>query len=175
MYAAVSKVLGIAAPLDLLTQERLAALVNDAESSLTYYATKFSNDPTYLGPTSLTVRPQRNFSIINAVFQSALSRGRTHISTASPSDAPLVDPAYWAHPINRAAHVAAIQYARKNLMSPPLDMIFDEEFEPGAKYTTDEEVEDWLSGVFTSENHEIGTLAMLLRDLVELSIRAVVI
>ncbi|KAK7015212.1 hypothetical protein VNI00_019142 [Paramarasmius palmivorus] len=197
MYAAVSKVLGIAAPLDLLTHERLTALVNEAESSLTYYATQFSNgnadlargiqaqhklalelyrenrencvelniDPTYLGPTSLTDRPQRNFSTINAVFQSPLSRGRTHISTASPSDAPLVDPAYWAHPIDRAVHVAAIQYARKILMSPPLDMIFDEEFEPGANYTTDEEVEDWLSGVFTSDNHEIGTLAMLPRDL----------
>ncbi|KAK7032149.1 hypothetical protein VNI00_013323 [Paramarasmius palmivorus] len=197
MYAGAYMSLGFAAPLNLLTQERLEGLLAEAENNLTHYATEFSNgntdlakgieaqhklalslyqqnretvveyymDAIYGGPSNSSDLPPSNFSTINTVFQAPLSRGRSHISSSEPNDVPLIDPAYWAHPLDRAVHVAAIQYARKLIMSPPLDSIHEGEFEPGPNITTDEEVEEYLRDVFHPDNHEIGTLSMLPREL----------
>lgn len=51
------------------------------------------------------------------------------------------------------------------LVAPPMDTIYNGEFEPGADRPTDADVEDWLRGVVASDNHEVGTLAMLPREL----------
>ncbi|KAI3608921.1 glucose oxidase [Moniliophthora roreri] len=195
MYAAISKSLGIAAPLDVLSESRLNSLLTQAESNLSYYATQFSNgnpdlakgieaqhrlalslyrenqqlclemnvDPGYVGPTPLENRPARNFTTINTILHAPLARGRSHISSSNYSAPPLVDPAYWAHPLDVAIHVAGIKLAKTMLKSPPLDSIYDGEFEPGVD--SDEEIEQWLRGVLTSDNHEIGTLSMLPREL----------
>ncbi|KAI3608993.1 glucose oxidase, partial [Moniliophthora roreri] len=49
------------------------------------------------------------------------------------------------------------------LRSPPLDSIYDGEFEPGVE--SDKEIENWLRGNVTSDNHVTGTLSMLPREL----------
>lgn len=47
------------------------------------------------------------------------------------------------------------------LKAPPLDSIYRGEFEPGTDKESDSQVEEWLRSVVTSDNHEVGTLAML--------------
>ncbi|KAJ7511289.1 alcohol oxidase [Mycena galericulata] len=122
-------------------------------------------EPGYTGPTSFALRPARNYTTVNSVLYAPLSRGRTHIASADPFALPVIDPAYWAHPIDVAAQVGGIQLARKMLVTPPLDSIFVQEFEPGAEYQTDAEVEGWLRGVVAGDNHESGSLAMVPQSL----------
>ncbi|KAG7091539.1 hypothetical protein E1B28_010568 [Marasmius oreades] len=122
-------------------------------------------EPGYSGPTSADKRPPRNYTTINAVFYAPLSRGRTHIGSSDPLAPPLVDPAYWSHPLDVAAHVAGIKLARKMLTNPPLSSIYTAEFEPGEDKKTDGDIEAWLRDVATSDNHEVGTLAMMPREL----------
>jgi choline dehydrogenase-like flavoprotein len=98
---------------------------------------------------------------ISTVLYNPLSRGRTHISSADPLAAPLVDPNYWAHPLDVAAHVAGIKLARKMLTTPPLGSFYTGEFEPGLDKQTDESIERWLRANVTSDNHQIGSMAML--------------
>ena len=74
---------------------------------------------------------------------------------------PAVDPNYWGHPMDIAIQVEGIKMARLMLTEPPMDMIYDGEFEPGSKYKTDAEIEEYLRGVVASDNHETGTAAML--------------
>ncbi|THU81535.1 hypothetical protein K435DRAFT_936206 [Dendrothele bispora CBS 962.96] len=122
-------------------------------------------EPGYSGPTAFADRPARNYTAINSVLYSPLSRGRTHISSSSPLAAPVVDPAYWAHPLDVAIQVAGIKLARKMLQSSPLSSTYEGEFEPGTDKETDAEIEEWLRGVVASDNHEVGSLAMLPKDM----------
>ncbi|KAJ7511283.1 alcohol oxidase [Mycena galericulata] len=122
-------------------------------------------EPGYSGPTSFSARPARNYTAINSVLYAPLSRGRTHIVSADPLVPPALDPAYWAHPFDVAAQVGGIQLARKMLVAPPLNSIYNGEFEPGADKDTDALVEEWLRGVVASDNHEVGSLSMMPQSL----------
>ncbi|KAJ7124169.1 alcohol oxidase [Mycena epipterygia] len=126
---------------------------------------EMSAEPGYSGPTAFSARPARNYTTINSVLHAPFSRGRTHIVSSNPLTPPAVDPAYWAHPIDVAAQVGGIKLARRMLVAPPLDSIYNGEFEPGADKDTDAKIEEWLRGVVTSENHEVGSLSMMPQSL----------
>lgn len=51
------------------------------------------------------------------------------------------------------------------ISAPPLDSIFQGEFEPGTDKVTDDDIEAWLRSVVGSDNHEVGTAAMLPKEL----------
>jgi choline dehydrogenase-like flavoprotein len=99
------------------------------------------------------------------VLYAPLSRGRSHIASSDPFALPHVDPNYWGHPVDIAAQVGGIKLARRMLRTPPMDSIFNGEFEPGDQFQTDEEIEGWLRGVVASDNHEVGTASMLPEEL----------
>ncbi|KAH8119486.1 alcohol oxidase [Phellopilus nigrolimitatus] len=120
-------------------------------------------EPGYSGPTPLAARPNRTFTTINTVLYAPLSRGRTHIVSSAPASLPAVDPGYYAHPLDVAAHVGGVRLARRMLTSPPLGDSFRGEFEPGAARVSDAEIAAWLRANVASDNHETGTCAMLPR------------
>ncbi|KAF4620899.1 hypothetical protein D9613_001210 [Agrocybe pediades] len=122
-------------------------------------------EPGYSGPTPAGTRPARKYTAINAVLLGPLSRGRTHIASSDPSQPPAVNPAYYSHPLDVLTHVKGIQLGRKMLRTPPLGNIFEAEFEPGADKKTDADVEQWARQVVQSDNHVIGSLAMMPQDL----------
>ncbi|KAJ6600307.1 alcohol oxidase [Mycena vulgaris] len=122
-------------------------------------------EPGYSGPTSFAARPARNYTTVNSVLYVPLSRGRSHIVSADPITPPAVDPAHWAHPLDVAIQVGGIKLARRMLLAPPLDSIYDGEFEPGVDKDTDTKIEEWLRGVVTSDNHEVGSLSMMPQSL----------
>ncbi|KAF8591679.1 GMC oxidoreductase [Ramaria rubella] len=122
-------------------------------------------EPGYSGPTPFGVRPNRTYTTINSVLYAPLSRGRSHIASSDPFTPPNVDPNYWGHPFDIAAQVGGIKLARKMLRTPPMDSIFDGEFEPGVQFQTDEEIQGWLRGVVASDNHEVGTVSMMPEEL----------
>ncbi|KAG7098046.1 hypothetical protein E1B28_000020 [Marasmius oreades] len=121
--------------------------------------------PAYNGPTALDQRPRRNFTSLNIILYAPLSRGRSHINSSNPFSRPVVDPAYWSHPLDVTAHVAGMKLGRRMLRSPPLNSIYEGEFEPGNDKTSDEDIKDWLKGVVNGDNHPVGTMAMLPRDM----------
>ncbi|KZV84539.1 alcohol oxidase [Exidia glandulosa HHB12029] len=124
--------------------------------------------PGYLGPTPAAQRPggaNTNFSSITTLFYTPLSRGRVHISSSDPSVPPTLDPAYWSHPLDSAAHVKGVQFARKMLKTAPLSSINGGEFEPGEDKQSDEDVEAWMRTIIQSDFHAAGTAVMLPREL----------
>ncbi|KAK7457791.1 hypothetical protein VKT23_010130 [Stygiomarasmius scandens] len=126
---------------------------------------EMSLNPGYSGPTAFDNRPRRKFTSIHSVLYNPLSRGRTHISSSDPLTPPLIDPAYWSHPLDTAAHVSGIKLARKMLTTQPLSSVYEGEFEPGSERQTDEEIEEWLKEFIVSDTHEIGSMAMLPKGL----------
>ncbi|KZV88807.1 alcohol oxidase [Exidia glandulosa HHB12029] len=124
--------------------------------------------PGYLGPTPAAQRPggaNTNFSSITTLFYTPLSRGRVHIASSDPSVPPTLDPAYWSHPLDSAAHVKGVQFARKMLKTAPLSSINGGEFEPGEDKQSDEDVEAWMRTIIQSDFHAVGTAVMLPKEL----------
>jgi len=76
-----------------------------------------------------------------------------------------VNPNYYAHPMDVAAHIGGVRLARRMLTSKPLGNAFLGEFEPGAEKTTDDQIGGWLRANVTSDNHETGTASMMPREL----------
>jgi choline dehydrogenase-like flavoprotein len=193
VLSCVPRSLGLAAASDLYTQSHLTSVIQEAKTNLQHYSTLFSNgneqlqkgiqaqhkllldlwdqdraapveiniEPGYSGPTRFTERPKVKFTSINAVLFGPLSRGRTHINSSDPFQVPAVDPAYYAHPLDFETHVRGIELGRTMLKTPPLDTIYKGEYEPGS--TNDVEV--WARKVASSDNHVVGSLAMMPKEL----------
>ncbi|KAJ8703494.1 hypothetical protein PTI98_002116 [Pleurotus ostreatus] len=111
-------------------------------------------------------RPQRNYTTIMNVLYAPLSRGRTHITSSDIRTAPVVDPAYYMHPLDATTHAAGINLARKTLTTPPMDSIYLGEFEPGSDVTSPQDISTVLrAAIVSSDNHVTGTMAMMPKEL----------
>jgi len=193
VLSCVPRSLGLAAASDLYSQSQLTNVIQDAKTNLQHYAKVFSNgneqlqkgiemqytlllnlweqnraapveinvEPGYSGPTPFAQRPRNKFTSINAVLFGPLSRGRTHITSNDPFELPGVDPAYYAHPLDFETHVKGIELGRTMLRTPPLDSIYEGEHEPG----DEEDVMVWARQVAASDNHVVGSLAMMPMEL----------
>jgi len=193
VLSCVPRSLGLAAASNLYSQSHLTRVIQEAKKDLEHYSNLFSNgnerlqkgietqhrllldlwdhdraapveiniEPGYSGPTPFTQRPQVKFTSINAVLFGPLSRGRTHITSSDPFQAPAVDPAYYAHPLDFETHVRGIELGRTVLKTPPLDTIYQGEYEPGDT----KNVEVWAREVAASDNHVVGSLAMMPKEL----------
>jgi choline dehydrogenase-like flavoprotein len=194
VLSCVPRSLGLAAASDLYDQSQLTSVIQDAKTNLQHYSKLFSNgneqlqkgietqykllldlweqdraapleinlEPGYSGPTQFTERPKVKFTTINTVLYGPLSRGRTHITSTDPFEAPALDPAYYAHPLDLETHVKGIELSRTILRSPPLDSIYEGEYEPGNDV---EDIEVWAREVAASDNHVVGSLAMMPKEL----------
>ena len=194
MLSCVPRSLGIAAASDLYDRSQLTSVIQSAKMNLQHYSKLFSNgneqlekgietqyklllglweqdrsgpleinfEPGYSGPTLFPERPKVKFTAMNVVLYGPLSRGRTHITSTDPLEAPALDPAYYAHPLDFETHVRGIELSRKILRTPPLDTIYQGEFEPGNDV---KDVEAWARKVAVSDNHVVGSLAMMPKEL----------
>lgn len=193
VLSSVPRSLGLAAASDAFSQSQLTSVIQDAKTKIQHYAKVFSNgneqlqkgiemqhklllnlweqdraaplelnvEPGYSGPTPFTQRPQVKFTSINAVLFGPLSRGRTHITSTDPFEAPALDPAYYAHPLDFETHVKGIELSRTILRTPPLDLIYEGEYEPGGS----KDVKVWAREVAASDNHVVGSMAMMPKEL----------
>ena len=194
VLSSVPRSLGLAAASDLYNRSQLTSAIQNAKINLQHYSKLFSNgneqlqkgietqyklllnlweqdrsapleislEPGYSGPTPFTERPKVKFTTVNAVLYGPLSRGRTHINSSDPFRAPTLNPSYYAHPLDLETHVMGIELARKILRTPPLDTIYEGEFEPG---NSGKDAEDWAREFAASDNHVVGSLAMMPKEL----------
>jgi len=61
--------------------------------------------------------------------------------------------------------VGGIKLARKMSTSSQFSPFYAGEFSPGDEIQGDEAIEEWLRTIVASDNHEVGTMSMLPREL----------
>ena len=88
------------------------------------------------------------------------SRGHVRLRSASPQEAPLVQPNYLDHETDRRVLVAGIRLARRFLNTPALAPYLDSEELPGADAQTDAELLDFARTRGSTVYHLIGTCRM---------------
>ena len=88
------------------------------------------------------------------------SRGRVHIRSADPFEAPLIDPNYLAEESDRRVLLGAMKLARTLLASEPLQPYYDFEAFPGPDVQTDDELLGAAKERGTTTFHPVGTCKM---------------
>ncbi|PLW12555.1 hypothetical protein PCANC_18144 [Puccinia coronata f. sp. avenae] len=102
-----------------------------------------------------------SYLTIATTLQHPLSRGSSHIQSADPSEAPLINPAFLSHPFDAWLMVQAAKHARKIMAQPQFQKVVLNEQFPGPSVQSDDE---WLESVknrVRTEYHPIGTSSMM--------------
>lgn len=94
-----------------------------------------------------------------------LSRGSIHVNSQNPFTQPVIEPAYFQHPLDLQLQTHATKQSRQVYGLDPLEQLVIGEVEPGlqrvpanARY---QQWEDYVKNSFTSVWHPIATLAMM--------------
>jgi len=88
------------------------------------------------------------------------SRGSIGLRSADPADAPKIAPNYLSTDADRHVAAAAMRLARRVVGSPALARYSPQEFVPGPKYQSDEELARAAGDVGTTIFHPVGTTKM---------------
>ncbi|MEZ9648617.1 MULTISPECIES: GMC family oxidoreductase [unclassified Vibrio] len=88
------------------------------------------------------------------------SRGRVKITSKDYSVHPSIQPNYLSHPKDKAVAINAIKVAREITDASPLSSVISEEFVPGSKYQTDEQLLEAATKYSQSIYHPVGTCKM---------------
>lgn len=104
-----------------------------------------------------------------AILLKPFSRGTIRLNATDPLDPPVVDYRLLSNPIDLQLHVRMQQYLRHHFAtSPALKPLGPVELDPGPNLPSDKDVEDWLirqNKLFASNAHQVGTAAMMPREL----------
>ena len=88
------------------------------------------------------------------------SRGRVDISSASPDDAPIIDPNYLSHPEDLRVAAQAIRLTRRIVDAPALRIFSPTEYLPGPQLESEEQLQQAASAIGTTIFHPVGTCRM---------------
>lgn len=88
------------------------------------------------------------------------SIGHVHARSADPRELPAIVPNFLTSEVDRAAQVAAFRLARKIAAQPELEDWFDQEFLPGQRVQTEEEILGYIRAGGTTVHHPVGTCRM---------------
>jgi choline dehydrogenase-like flavoprotein len=104
-----------------------------------------------------------------AILLKPFSRGSININPVDPLGPPIVDYRLLTNPLDLKLHIRMQQYLRHHFAtSPTLAQLAPVELEPGPLLPSDQDVEDWLvkqKKLFASNAHQVGTAAMMPREL----------
>ncbi|KAJ3500901.1 hypothetical protein NLJ89_g9581 [Agrocybe chaxingu] len=101
-----------------------------------------------------------HFLTLATAVVSPLSRGNISLSTTSPFDQPLIDPAVLTHEFDVGAIVQSMKDAQKFVSAPAWDGFVVAPFGDLAQATTDELKAAYAKKYATTVNHPVGTAAM---------------
>jgi choline dehydrogenase len=88
------------------------------------------------------------------------SIGYIHIRSSDPFEAPVIQPNYLQHEVDRAVVIRAMRLTRQILQSPKLASIVDEELVPGANVQSDDELLNFAKETGNTGYHLVGTNRM---------------
>lgn len=109
-----------------------------------------------------------NYISLGAALLHPLSRGSSHISSADPSAPPTIDPRYLSHPLDVevfARHIMALEILAKTTplatYLKPDERRAQGQDDKNAHVTTLEKARDYVRETTLTNNHPVGTCAML--------------
>jgi choline dehydrogenase len=88
------------------------------------------------------------------------SRGRVHIVSPNPDDAPAIAPCYLSTEVDRLVAAQSLRLTRTIVAQPAMAPYRPEEYRPGAQYRTDEELARLAGDIATTIFHPVGTCRM---------------
>ncbi len=88
------------------------------------------------------------------------SRGSVSLASSDPTDAPLIDPNYWAEPEDKEASLAGLEIAREILAQPALKPFLSREALPGPAVKTRDDLYDYACRLAKTQHHPVGTCRM---------------
>lgn len=88
------------------------------------------------------------------------SRGTIRLASADPMQAPKIQPNYFSHPDDMAAHVRGMRVCRRILATAPLAASVHEELLPGPACSSDEDLADYIRRTGKTSFHASGTCKM---------------
>ncbi|KAK6079052.1 glucose-methanol-choline oxidoreductase [Seiridium cupressi] len=119
------------------------------------------NTPNAASPDLPATVAGANYGTLLAVLQVPQSRGNVTISSASMSDAPVINPAWLTDARDREVFIAAFKRAREVLSVDEMKpVLIGDEFYPGPQVQTDEEIMDYIATSLGVLYHASATCAM---------------
>jgi choline dehydrogenase len=106
-----------------------------------------------------TIIPREGFAIIANVSRPR-SRGSVRIASADPTQAPLIDPNYFADRDDLRVTREAIRIARDLIKQSSFNAFRGPEYEPGVGLNTDEELDQFIRETALTGYHPVGTCRM---------------
>jgi choline dehydrogenase len=88
------------------------------------------------------------------------SRGSVHINSLDPEAPPVIAPNYLSTEEDRRIAVESLRLTRKIVQSPALAPYTPEEYKPGSRYRSDEELVKAAGDIGTTIFHPVGTCKM---------------
>ncbi|NIF27424.1 alanine-phosphoribitol ligase [Pantoea sp. Tr-811] len=97
---------------------------------------------------------------LNSAFLRPRSRGTVRLASANPTDAPLIDPNYFADPYDRDMSIKGLRLAREILAQPALKRFVLAERLPGLDRLSDEQLFEYACANAKTDHHPAGTCRM---------------
>lgn len=126
------------------------------------------NGPRQIGMTTDPV--PGNYLSLGAALMHPLSRGSSHISSSDVDIPPTVDPRYLSHPLDIEVFARHLMFVEVLARTQPLTKFLKpngRRRQPGpnsAKVDTLDKAKEYIRATTLSDNHPVGTCAMLPRD-----------
>ena len=108
----------------------------------------------------VTVPPEGSGYTLAPGMIHTLSRGRLWLRSTDPTEAPALDPNYYAEPQDLATMVAAVHQIREIGAQKALAEWGAEELAPGPGVVTDADLADYVKRNLTTYHHQVGTCRM---------------
>jgi choline dehydrogenase-like flavoprotein len=97
---------------------------------------------------------------LNSAFMRPRSRGTVRLASANVSDAPLIDPNFWAEPYDLDMSLRGLEMAREIMSQPALTPFIRREALPGKRVTGRKDVFDYACRMAKTDHHPVGTCKM---------------
>jgi choline dehydrogenase-like flavoprotein len=108
----------------------------------------------------------RNAGItLNSAYLRPQSRGTVKLSSANPTDAPLIDPNYWAEPTDKDRSLEGLRMAREIFQQNALRPYVMREVLPGPGRLTEDQLFDYACDHAKTDHHPVGTCKMGVDDM----------
>ena len=107
------------------------------------------------------VEKMRNPGVtLNSAYLRPRSRGSVRLKSANPSDAPLIDPNYWADPHDREMSIRGLKLAQEIMHQKALAPFIKREMIPGPEVKTDEDYFNYACRHAKTDHHPAGACRM---------------
>ncbi len=101
---------------------------------------------------------------LNSAYMRPRSRGTVRLASSDPRTAPLIDPNYWADPVDRQRSIEGLKMAQDIMRQDALKPFVLAERLPGPKVASDQDYADYACRHAKTDHHPAGTCRMGVED-----------